>query len=122
MLASLRSCFIRLQPNVDVGLKKTTSSVGTDITVEFPNSPHIRHRLNVAASFSTMITAGVAAGQEPVPPVPKVSKEGSSLRFAFPEMRVGIAEYDEGPTGTTVFYFPKGVKGRRMFEAARREP
>lgn len=26
-------------------------------------------------------------------------------------MRVGVAEYDEGPTGTTVFYFPKGVKG-----------
>jgi L-aminopeptidase/D-esterase-like protein len=26
-------------------------------------------------------------------------------------MRIGIAEYDEGPTGTTVFYFPKGVKG-----------
>jgi L-aminopeptidase/D-esterase-like protein len=26
-------------------------------------------------------------------------------------MRVGIAEYDEGPTGTTVFYFPEGVKG-----------
>ena len=25
-------------------------------------------------------------------------------------MRVGVAEYDEGPTGTTVFYFPKGVK------------
>lgn len=26
-------------------------------------------------------------------------------------MLVGAAEYDEGPTGTTVFYFPKGVKG-----------
>jgi len=25
-------------------------------------------------------------------------------------MLVGVAEYDEGPTGTTVFYFPKGVK------------
>jgi L-aminopeptidase/D-esterase-like protein len=25
-------------------------------------------------------------------------------------MRIGVAEYDDGPTGTTVFYFPKGVK------------
>ena len=32
------------------------------------------------------------------------------LTFDFPEMQVGIAEYDEGPTGTTVFYFPDGVK------------
>lgn len=52
--------------------------------------------------------------QEPtlqsVPP-PKTEKTGPSLRFDFPEMLVGVAEYDEGPTGTTVFYFPKGVKG-----------
>ena len=26
-------------------------------------------------------------------------------------MLVGVAEYDEGPTGTTVFYFPKRAKG-----------
>jgi L-aminopeptidase/D-esterase-like protein len=32
------------------------------------------------------------------------------LTFDFPEMHVGVAEYDEGPTGTTVFYFPDGVK------------
>jgi 6-aminohexanoate-oligomer endohydrolase len=53
----------------------------------------------------------MAAGQDAAQPVPRVSKEGPSLRFDFPEMKVGIAEYDEGPTGTTVFYFPKGVKG-----------
>jgi len=51
------------------------------------------------------------AGQDSAQPIPKVYKEGPSLRFEFPEMRVGIAEYDEGPTGTTVFYFPNGVKG-----------
>jgi len=32
------------------------------------------------------------------------------LTFDFPEMHVGVAEYDEGPTGTTVFYFPDSVK------------
>lgn len=31
------------------------------------------------------------------------------LRFEFPGMRIGIAEYDEGPTGCTVFHFPEGA-------------
>lgn len=44
-------------------------------------------------------------------PTPKTDKKGPSLKFDFPNMLVGVAEYDEGPTGTTVFYFPKGVKG-----------
>ncbi len=44
-------------------------------------------------------------------PIPKTDKTGPSLKFDFPDMRVGVAEYDEGPTGTTVFYFPKGAKG-----------
>lgn len=43
--------------------------------------------------------------------VPKIDKSGPSLKFDFPDMLVGVAEYEEGPTGTTVFYFPKGVKG-----------
>ncbi len=43
--------------------------------------------------------------------VAKIDKSGPSLKFDFPDMLVGVAEYDEGPTGTTVFYFPKGVKG-----------
>ena len=44
-------------------------------------------------------------------PIPKTDKTVPILRFDFPDMRVGVAEYDEGPTGTTVFYFPKGAKG-----------
>jgi 6-aminohexanoate-oligomer endohydrolase len=31
------------------------------------------------------------------------------LRFDFPGMRIGVAEYDEGPTGCTVFHFPAGA-------------
>jgi L-aminopeptidase/D-esterase-like protein len=34
-----------------------------------------------------------------------VSRE---LRFDFPGLRVGIAEYEEGPTGCTVFHLPPG--------------
>lgn len=33
----------------------------------------------------------------------------SILKFVFPSMSVGVAENEEGPTGTTVFYFPNGV-------------
>lgn len=72
---------------------------------------HSRRALIVAALLSIMLAAGMTAGQDSAQPIPKVYKEGLSLRFDFPEMRVGIAEYDEGPTGTTVFYFPSGVKG-----------
>jgi hypothetical protein len=32
------------------------------------------------------------------------------LTFDFPAVRVGVAEYDDGPTGATVFYFPKPMK------------
>ena len=44
-------------------------------------------------------------------PVPMVHTGERVLRFDFPGMLVGTAECDEGPTGTTVFSFPRGVKG-----------
>ncbi|MBD0331003.1 MAG: P1 family peptidase, partial [Thermoleophilia bacterium] len=31
------------------------------------------------------------------------------LEFAFPGLRIGVAEYEEGPTGCTVFHFPAGA-------------
>lgn len=71
----------------------------------------ISRTLLLAAALSTFGVVDVAGAQESAQPIPKVYKDGPSLTFDFPEMRVGIAEYDEGPTGTTVFYFPKGVKG-----------
>lgn len=37
--------------------------------------------------------------------------EDSILNFNFPGMKIGIAENENGPTGTTVFYFPDGVMG-----------
>src|ERR1051325_2463585 len=36
-------------------------------------------------------------------------KRDSILKFEFQGMRIGVAENEEGPTGTTVFYFPDGV-------------
>jgi L-aminopeptidase/D-esterase-like protein len=43
------------------------------------------------------------------PPVPRTSLTGKFLDFDFPAVRIGSAEYDEGPTGATVFTFPRFV-------------
>ena len=40
---------------------------------------------------------------------PRTEFEGASLEFAFPGLEIGVAEYDEGPTGCTVFHFPAGA-------------
>ncbi|HEY2935720.1 MAG TPA: P1 family peptidase [Gaiellaceae bacterium] len=39
---------------------------------------------------------------------PRTQFDGPELRFDFPGLRIGVAEYDEGPTGCTVFHFPGG--------------
>jgi L-aminopeptidase/D-esterase-like protein len=39
--------------------------------------------------------------------MPRTSFEGPALTFDWPALHIGSAEYDEGPTGCTVFYFPK---------------
>ena len=41
--------------------------------------------------------------------VPRTDFDGPALAFDFPALRVGIAEYDEGPTGCTVFHFRDGA-------------
>ena len=41
--------------------------------------------------------------------VPRTSFDGPELHFEFPGLEVGVAEYDEGPTGCTVLYFPGGA-------------
>jgi L-aminopeptidase/D-esterase-like protein len=41
--------------------------------------------------------------------VPRTEFGGHELRFEFPSFRIGVAEYDEGPTGCTVFHFPDGA-------------
>jgi len=35
--------------------------------------------------------------------------EGPALDLDFPGLRIGVAEYEEGPTGCTVFHFPGGA-------------
>jgi L-aminopeptidase/D-esterase-like protein len=40
---------------------------------------------------------------------PRTSFDGPELRFDLPGLEIGVAEYDEGPTGCTVFSFPDGA-------------
>lgn len=40
---------------------------------------------------------------------PITSFQGPVLKFDFSAIQIGIAEYEEGPTGCTVFYFPEGA-------------
>src|SRR5947208_2644721 len=44
-------------------------------------------------------------------PTPRTTFDGPAVAFDWPALRIGVAEYDAGPTGATVFYFPNGVAG-----------
>jgi L-aminopeptidase/D-esterase-like protein len=41
---------------------------------------------------------------------PQTQFAGRMLEFEFPGLEVGVAEYEEGPTGCTVFCFPGGTE------------
>ncbi len=40
---------------------------------------------------------------------PRTSFDGRLLEFDFPALQIGVAEYEAGPTGCTVFHFPSGA-------------
>jgi L-aminopeptidase/D-esterase-like protein len=42
-------------------------------------------------------------------PTPQIRFDGPAIEFDFPGLKIGVVEYDEGPTGLTVFHFPAGV-------------
>lgn len=63
-------------------------------------------RRAVIILMSACFAAGSAFADAPIP---HVSYDGPALSFDFPAVKIGVAEYDEGPTGTTVLYFPKRV-------------
>jgi L-aminopeptidase/D-esterase-like protein len=50
-----------------------------------------------------------AAAAPEIRPVLHVSFDGPSLAFDFPAVKIGVAEYEEGPTGATVIVFGKPV-------------
>jgi 6-aminohexanoate-oligomer endohydrolase len=51
-------------------------------------------------------SGGVGTG---IVPQARIPEGGPVLEFEFPGLRIGVAEYDEGPTGGTAFLFDKSV-------------
>src|SRR5271167_1001953 len=64
-------------------------------------------RFRYAAMAFVLLGAACAAvaATPDVQPVAHVSFDGPSLAFDFPALRIGVAEYEEGPTGATVIVF-----------------
>jgi L-aminopeptidase/D-esterase-like protein len=67
----------------------------------------LRASLLVAAGLADVLSCLAAAPSNA--PIPHVSYDGPALTFDFPNLQIGVAEYEEGPTGTTVLYFPNRV-------------
>lgn len=60
------------------------------------------------ALMPASIGNGAAAAPDPQDHLaPRVNAGGRELSFDWPAFRIGTAEYPEGPTGVTVFHFPK---------------
>jgi L-aminopeptidase/D-esterase-like protein len=71
----------------------------------------IRFRNVLPAAILLSLTTALHAGtsQESLQPV--VNRAGKTLDFDWPMIRIGTGEYDEGPTGVTVFHFQRKVLG-----------
>ena len=58
------------------------------------------------------LSVASARGDDPnVGLVPITEFDGPTLELEFPGLLIGVAEYAEGPTGTSIFYFPAGAMG-----------
>ncbi|HMK85434.1 MAG TPA: P1 family peptidase [Steroidobacteraceae bacterium] len=62
------------------------------------------------AAIWAMAVALFAALASAQPLTPRVSFEGPSLEFDLAGVEIGVADYEDGPTGATVLYFSKPVK------------
>ncbi|MDQ4088481.1 MAG: P1 family peptidase, partial [Pseudomonadota bacterium] len=69
-----------------------------------------RFSRSAGALLMGVTLAAAPPAASPAPPArAQISGGGEELRFDFPGVRIGIAEYSEGPTGATVFHFPRPV-------------
>jgi 6-aminohexanoate-oligomer endohydrolase len=60
----------------------------------------------MAVFFGLALLSGTAATAAPQPRIPE---DGPALELDFPGLRIGVAEYEEGPTGGTAFAFDAPV-------------
>lgn len=65
--------------------------------------------MNRGCRFCGAVALGVLLSLPAIALVPRVVADGPALAFDFPGVEVGVAEYEEGPTGVTVLHFPKRV-------------
>jgi L-aminopeptidase/D-esterase-like protein len=79
-----------------------------------PNASALRSRLRRRLAATLLLTAAgshAALPQSPQPAlIPDTTLRGPALELDFPSLHIGTAEYVEGPTGATVFYFPAKAK------------
>jgi 6-aminohexanoate-oligomer endohydrolase len=68
-------------------------------------------RCTLISLVLSVLATPIASSQDvaKAKPKPHVSSDSPALTFDFPGVKVGVAEYEEGPTGTTVLYFPTPV-------------
>src|SRR5271166_2553414 len=72
-------------------------------------TPRFLPRNTTGYVLTFLSLAALAHSQNAAKPTPHVSYDGPALMFDLPGVMVGVAEYEEGPTGMTVLYFPKPV-------------
>ena len=58
-------------------------------------------------SSSYLLGAPIAHSQDAAKPTPHVSYDGPALTFDFPGVKVGVAEYEEGPPELRCCTFPR---------------
>jgi L-aminopeptidase/D-esterase-like protein len=66
-------------------------------------------RGNPEEGARTMPDQALPVTNDTAKPQPKTDIAAAMLTFDFPALHIGVAEYAEGPTGCTVFYFPRGA-------------
>jgi L-aminopeptidase/D-esterase-like protein len=91
-------------------INKTQIVAGSNLKYIRPRRLFVRAVWLTSLIATGLTVAGPAPGEGNAGPLPVVERGQTGLEFDFPAMKIGIAEYEEGPTGTTVFYFPDGVK------------
>src|SRR5947208_1605644 len=68
--------------------------------------PRIKSSLAIMAGVAALF-ADVAAAADQNGLVANTAIDGPTLTFDWPAIEIGIASYEEGPTGVTVIRFPK---------------
>ena len=71
-------------------------------------------QIRIAAALAVAVATGAVAGEAPwrgnsTDLAVRTDPGERVLEFDWPAVRVGIAEYPDGPTGTTVLHFPAGA-------------